>query len=129
MASLTREVESYRAALASLLEVDLELIPDYEGLGSSMRWNAWLASELNVLMLVCEFGTFGPAQGMWIAQIDSPYPGFKFHYVVCAGADIVWDPHPEPQDYTDAAKIVGQHFVMAMDPALPMGRAALEARG
>jgi hypothetical protein len=44
MERLTSDAEAYRACLASMLQMDLEEFPTFEGLAAPLQWNAWLSS-------------------------------------------------------------------------------------
>jgi hypothetical protein len=124
MERLTSDVEAYRACLASMLQMDLDEFPAFEGLAASMQWNAWLASELNVCMLVFEFAAVPVPPGLWIARMPSPYQGYDVHSVVCAGTQPVHDPHPEAQPNGTYPNVTTMELMLPLDPGEPLGRFA-----
>lgn len=121
-ASLTSDVQAYRAALASILDVDLDLVPEFEGLPAQMQWNGWLAGECNLASLVFEAGQINFPPGYWIARLRSPYPGYQVHSVVMAGTSLAHDPHPEPQEYAADALVLLVELLVPLDPSEPSGR-------
>jgi hypothetical protein len=76
MERLTSDAEAYRACLASMLQMDLEEFPTFEGLAAPLQWNAWLAAELNVIAMQFAFGTIPTPPGLWLARMASPYQGY-----------------------------------------------------
>jgi hypothetical protein len=105
MERLTSDAEAYRACLASMLQMDLEEFPTFEGLAAPLQWNAWLAAELNVIAMQFAFGTIPTPPGLWLARMASPYQGYDVHTVVCVGSRPLHDPHPERDDDGAAAAV------------------------
>jgi hypothetical protein len=122
MESLTSDTEAYRACLASLLQIELDEFPAFQGLAATMQWNAWLASELNLYVLRFEFGTIATPPGMWLATMASPYQGYDLHAVVCAGSRVVHDPHPEAQPGADYLNLATVELLIPLDPGEQSGR-------
>lgn len=123
--SMTSDVQAYRAALASILEVDLDVLPAFEGMAGPMQWDAWMATELNLCLLRFAVDTMERPPGMWLALIMSPYVGYEMHTVVMRGGALAHDPHPEPQEYRVLDLLAVIEMMLPLDPALPSGRHAL----
>lgn len=124
MEQLTSEEDAYRAALASILELELDDVPRFTGMASEMQLEAWLGAELNL----CRFGVgdMQPAvPGYWLARVHSPYPSYTVHTVVMQHLRIVHDPHPEPQPIDITMGVVRCDLLVPLDPALPSGRHAM----
>lgn len=115
---LMDETDAYRAALASLLEIELEEIPAFTGLNGELKLHAWL-SDLN--LAVVRVSGFQAPPMLWIARTQSPYPGYAVHSVVMRAAVLLHDPHPEPQPF-DQTTILGADIITPADPSLPSGR-------
>lgn len=122
MESLTSDTEAYRACLASILQMELDEFPTFEGLSAVLQWDAWLASELNLCCLRFGVDAITVPHGLWVARLASPYPGYEWHSVVCAGGNMVHDPHPEPQEYELRAVMYAVELLLPMDPGEPFGR-------
>lgn len=121
MESMTSDVESYRAALASLLGMDLDRMPRFDGLPGPLEWDAWLARELNMASLRFNAGAIPIPPGMWLARIVSPYPGYRTHTVVMARGGLAHDPHPEPQEYLPHERLALMELLIPLDPSEPSG--------
>jgi hypothetical protein len=117
MKRLTNEMDAYRAALASLLDLSLESIPEVDGLGAELKLRAWM-SDRN--MTVLRITPFEAPPCMYIARTRSPYPGYQVHSVVMAGGVLAHDPHPEPQPFV-WEEVIGADFIVPMDPTHPFG--------
>lgn len=111
--------DSYRACLASLFECDLDAIPQFDGLAADLEFQAWLARE--VRMVVVRLDDMTPPACYWIARVTSPYPAYKLHSVVMAGANMALDPHPEPQHLGWPDCVVQCEVFVPLDPAEPSG--------
>lgn len=122
MDRLTSDTEAYRACLASILQMDLDNFPAFEGLAAPMQWNAWLASELNVCALVFRFDAVPTPVGLWLARMESPYQGYDVHTIVCAGDRPLHDPHPEAQPGGTYQAIATVELLVPLDPGEPVGR-------
>jgi hypothetical protein len=83
-----------RACVASILELDIDELPNFHGDGWWDRWVAW--GEARGLDFCCYAPEDLPPEAeYWIAGPDSPrIPDVK-HAVVVNGGEIVWDPHPD----------------------------------
>jgi hypothetical protein len=75
MERLTSDAEAYRACLASMLQMDLEEFPTFEGLAAPLQWNAWLAAELNVIAMQFAFGDHPDTAGALAGADGEPVPG------------------------------------------------------
>lgn len=124
MDTLTRPEEAYRACLASMLDLELEQVPLYEGLSADLQWQAWTASELNLARVMLQ--DWQPAPCLWLARVTSPYPAYKVHTLVMEHTRIAHDPHPEPQHIDVTMGVLQVDLYVPLDPSLPIGRAALE---
>lgn len=122
MERLTSDAEAYRACLASILQMDLDDFPTFEGLAAPMQWNAWLASELNICALAFPADSLQTPPGLWLARMPSPYQGYDVHTIVCAAGRPLHDPHPEAQPNGEYPMITVAELLFPMDPGEPLGR-------
>lgn len=122
MDGLTSASDAYQACLASLLEVEIEEVPTFEGLAAAYEWNAWLASKLNLYIVTFDMGSIPTPPGMWLARIQSPYPAYGTHTVVMMAHELAHDPHPEPQEYDVLDSVAMIELMIPLDPAEPSGR-------
>lgn len=120
MAELTSDLDAYRAALGSLLAIELDQIPAFEGVAAPLQWDAWIATELNLAVLRMSPNVLPIPVGYWLGRLPSPYPGYDLHSVVMRGTALAHDPHPEPQQYPIELSIC--EVFVPLDPAEPSGR-------
>jgi hypothetical protein len=116
--------DAYRAALASILAVELEQVPMFEGLAAELEFQAWLGGKLNLACL--KFASMDPPTGYWIARIRSPYD-FHPHTVVMRYQQVVHDPHPaqKVQPGVEGLTVLQCELLVPLDPSLPAGTPAL----
>jgi hypothetical protein len=126
MESRTSEVESYRAAVASILGLELDVLPAFDGPTGPMEWDAWFARELNMVVVRFEEG-FSPPRCYWVAAVASPYHGTDVHFVVMQREQLVHDPHPEAEWFDVRPVLVMMDVFVPLDPSLPAGGAALSS--
>jgi hypothetical protein len=124
MEQLTRETDAYRACLATILELELEQVPEFEGMAADLQFQAWLATDLNMATLRLEVLSPVPPI-LWLARVHSPYPLYKVHTVVMQQALIAFDPHPEPQPVDLSSAVIQCEVFVPMDPSAPSGHFAL----
>jgi hypothetical protein len=128
MESLTSEVQAYRAALATLLDLDLDDVPAYDGQAQGIQWDAWLASmNLGAFRFMPDQGAMGVAYGL--GRIVSPYVGYDMHTVVLQGGMVVFDPHPDPEEFDLDERLGLVELMIPLDPALPSGRFVVDSDG
>jgi hypothetical protein len=118
-------VHAYRACVASLLELELEQVPQFEGMAAGLEFDAWLARELQMVRVTML--QFSPPPMLWIARVHSPYLTYDTHSLVMQQWATLFDPHPEAQPIDVQEELVLVELFCPMDPAQPSGRAALES--
>jgi hypothetical protein len=116
MQTLTRvpEANCFAACVASILEVSIEAVPNFDGDDWYQRWNAWLRPRgLALLTWPASEGGWRP-EGYSILGAESPR-GDWAHAVVCLDGEIVHDPHPVGMG--KVGKWRDWTVFMALDPA------------
>lgn len=88
------EADCLRACIASILEMQIERVPNYHTNWLKL-YNDWLLPTGLTLVWFDE-GAGHPIRprGFSILSAKSPRGDFD-HCVVCRDGDIVWDPHPQ----------------------------------
>ena len=127
MEALASDVQAYRAALASLLDLDLDVVPAYDGQAQGLQWDAWLGGTLNLgaFRFSADLGVdVGPT--LSLGRIVSPYVGYDIHTVVMRGMMLEFDPHPEPVEYEVLEHLALVELMVPLDPSLPSGRFAVD---
>lgn len=111
------EGNCFNACIASLLEVDIDVIPDIppgtDWLTAKKKWDEWLLENYSVYLLDVEFDdrTIRMAdhlQGYHIMSGTSPraeYPDRTAHSVVGFEGRMVHDPHPSGDGIKPGAHI------------------------
>ena len=93
--------DCFPACLASILEMNLADVPNFQGSDWQRRYHDWL-QPLGLAMITAGLPHEDDLRnwpeivlpGYTILAIDSPrFPGF-FHAVVALDGQVVWDPHP-----------------------------------
>ncbi len=96
----------FSACIASLLEIPIEIVPNFiserHDVPQSALLNQWLA-PLNLHALYCETDIMHPEHavpdGFYILTGTSPRG--RLHVVIAAGKEIVHDPHPSRAGLTE----------------------------
>jgi hypothetical protein len=86
--------DCFRACVASILEMDIDDLPNYHGYNWWNRWIAW--GTKHGLVFECYYPDEVPPEAEYvIAGPKSPRIPDITHAVVVKNGKIVWDPHPE----------------------------------
>ena len=98
----------FPACLASILELDLAEVPNFQGTDWQLQYHAWLR-PLGLAMLMTALPAGEQLErfadvvlpGYTILAVDSPRFAPLLHAVVALDGEVVWDPHPaaQPADY------------------------------
>lgn len=112
--------EAYRAALASILGMDLWDVPPFPGLAYEVQYAAWLAGRN---LSVFAMAGMQPPPGYWLARVPGDPYGYAVHTLVMVGAQCAHDPHPEqklrPRGMETTVTMC--ELLLPIDPALPSG--------
>lgn len=124
MDGLATTESAYRAALGTVLDIDVEDVPSFDGLAAELQWDAWLGSLNLGVWRTRPPGLVVPG-GYWIFRCQSPYHGYEVHSVVMRAAMVAFDPYPQPKVLTLEGSAVQGECYYVLDPAEPAGRFAL----
>jgi hypothetical protein len=94
------EGNCFPACLASILECNLEQVPDFRDGQAKwfMDYQTWLREKYSLRM-----ETYADApRGLSIGTVKSPTMSGELHSVVCQDGQVVWDPLPPHTRHYDA---------------------------
>jgi MOSC domain-containing protein YiiM len=112
--------DSFRAALATILELPLERLPMLEpGEDPATGWTAsrWLGGLGLGLVPVADAGSFAWA-GPWLARVEPPGGGARFVVMYGVPSGVVWDPSGDGD--VEPEWLAAGFVVAASDIALAM---------
>ncbi len=100
--------DCFPACLASILELPLDMVPNFQGNDWQLRYHEWLR-PFGLAMLTTDIPADEQIKqfravvlpGYTILAVDSPRFAPLLHAVVARDGAVVWDPHPAatPADY------------------------------
>lgn len=108
--------DCFAACLASILELELDEVPNFHGENWLFRYNRWL-KPFNLVLYDVTFpkGTNQHPVGYSILAGTSPRYAPALHAVVCLDGTIVHDPHPNGEPVLDRKCYT---IIALRDPAL-----------
>ena len=107
-----------QAAVASILELDLEEVPHFISIGEDwwFDFRDWLAKRNINVVWTPEFVPIGS----WHIQsvLSSRFPGETHAVVANPDCEIVHDPNPDTDPFETEYESVGYYWFYPIDPAL-----------
>lgn len=107
------------ACIASILELDLAVIPNFHGDGWWNNWNDWLSEHHGLRLYWLEPWVGGYPPSHYIAVGPSPRDPEIHHAVVMFTDEVVHDPHPDGR--FDPAGIVEWNLIVFDHSVRPRG--------